>query len=332
MKIDIHTHILPKDIPDFKTKFGYGGFIKLDHTDSCSATMMKDDGAKFRNIDHRCWDPNKRVQEMDSASITHQVLSTVPVMFSYWAKPKDGLAVSEFTNNHIAGVVKQNPKRFFGLGSIPMQDTTLALQELDRCITDLKLNGIQIGSNINGLNLDDEQFFPIYQKAEQLGAAIFVHPWDMMGKDQMPNYFLPWLVGMPAETSRAICSMIFGGVFKSFPQLRVAFAHGGGAFPFTLGRIQKGFDCRPDLFPQKLSPTKSIGKFYLDTLVHDPEALSYLIKHIGVENLALGSDYPFPLGEDTAGTMIEGMSSLTKEQKDQLLFKTAMEWLGIKDD
>lgn len=128
-----------------------------------------------------------------------------------------------------------------------MQAPELAIEELRRCVNDLGLAGVQIGSHVNDWNLDAPELFPIFQEAEKLGACIFVHPWEMMGREKMTKYWLPWLVGMPAETTLAICSMIFGGIFEKLPKLKVCFAHGGGAFPFTIGRIEHGFNCRPDL-------------------------------------------------------------------------------------
>jgi len=148
-------------------------------------------------------------------------------MFSYWAKPEDTLDLSQFLNDHIASVVAQNPTRFTGLGTVPMQSPSLAIKELERCVKELGLSGVQIGSHILDWNLSDENLFPFFQAAEALGTAVFVHPWDMFGQEKMKKYWLPWLVGMPAETSLAICSMIFGGVFERLPKLRVAFAHGG---------------------------------------------------------------------------------------------------------
>ena len=179
--------------------------------------------------------------------------------------------VSKILNDDIANIVDQYPQRFIGLGTIPMQDEKLAIIELERCVSELGLAGIQIGSNINGKNLNEPEFFTIFEAASDLGASILVHPWDIMGKEQMERYWLPWLVGMPAETSRAICSMIFGGVFERLPDLRVAFAHGGGAFPATIGRIQHGFDVRPDLcaIDNKIDPLDYLGKFWVDSLVHD---------------------------------------------------------------
>jgi aminocarboxymuconate-semialdehyde decarboxylase len=279
-----------------------------------------------------------------------QVLSTVPVMFSYWAKSADALDLSRQLNDHIAEVVRHHPKRFAGLATIPMQDPDLAAGELERCVRELGLRGAQIGTHVDAnphsgridvLNLDNASLQPVWSAAEQLGAAIFVHPWDMLGKERMPKYWLPWLVGMPAETSLAICSMMFGGVFERFPRLRVGFAHGGGAFPFTIGRIERGFHVRPDLVASEnnTNPKKYLARtndqkiisarFYVDSLVHDADALRMLLKLFGAERVALGSDYPFPLGEPHPGDLIESMKELSRKEKAQLLAGTAREFLGI---
>ena len=330
-KIDIHTHILPRELPNWKEKFGYGGFIKLEHHKPCCARMLRDDGKFFREIESNCWDPAARIKDCDEHRVGKQVLSTVPVMFSYWAKAQDAHDLSRYLNDHIAGVVEGNPHRFLGLGTLPMQDPKLAVKELERVKKSLNLSGVQIGTHINDWNLNDPQVLDVFRAAEELEACIFIHPWDMMGESSMQKYWLPWLVGMPAELSRAICSMIFGGVFEKFPKLRVAFAHGGGAFPGTIGRIQHGFEARPDLcaVDNSVGPRESLGRFYVDSLVHDLDTLRFLIQTFGVERIALGSDYPFPLGEEIPGTLIEGAAELTKEQKSRLLSGTAREWLGL---
>lgn len=328
-KIDIHSHILPKNWPDLKEKYGYGGFIRLEHHEAGCARMMKD-GMLFREITSNAWDPAIRIDECDASGVDVQVLSTVPVMFSYWAKPLDTLDLSRFLNDHIAEVVAQHPRRFIGLGTLPMQAPDLAVRELERCVTELKLAGIEIGSNINGRNLDDSLLTPVFEAAESLNAAVFVHPWNMLGRERMDKYWLPWLVGMPAELSLAICSMIFGGVFERFPRLRVAFAHGGGAFPSTFGRIQHGFEVRPDLCAgdNPNEPRRYLGRFYVDSLVHDARVLRYLIELIGVDSIALGSDYPFPLGEEVPGRLIESMD-LPEAAKARLLHGTALSWLNM---
>lgn len=330
VKIDIHTHILPKELPKWSEKFGYGGFIRLDHHASCKAKMMKDDGTFFREIDHNCWDANVRAKECDSHGVNVQVLSTVPVLFSYWTKPEHGNDVAKFLNDHLAGVVNTNPSRFLGLGTLPLQDPDLACREVERIAKDLKLSGVQIGSNINGLNLYESRYLPVFEALEKHNLSLFVHPWNMMGEDRMKPFFLPWLVGMPAETSLAISSMIFGGVFEKYPKLRSAFAHAGGSFPVTAARVQHGFECRPDLYNQGAhkAPKDYLGRFWVDSLTHDPATLNFVLSVFGEDKVALGSDYPFPLGEDHPGKMVEEMKELSKAMKEKILFKNAQAWLG----
>jgi aminocarboxymuconate-semialdehyde decarboxylase len=280
-------------------------------------------------VDDNCFDASRRLKEMDDTQVTVQVLSTIPVLFNYWAKPNDALETSRYFNDYIAETVAKHPGRFIGLGTVPLQDTFLAIKEMERCVQELKMPGLQIGSNINGLNLSDRQFILFYEAAEKLGCALFVHPWEMMGEQQMQQYWLPWLVGMPAETSRAICSMIFGGVFEQFPKLRVAFAHGGGSFPITIGRIEHGFRVRPDLVAvdNAVNPRDYIGRFWIDSLVHDAKTMSYIIDVMGEDRICLGSDYPFPLGEHHPGKLIEGMK-LADNLTDKLFLNNAKEWLG----
>jgi len=332
MTIDIHTHILPQNIPNWKEKFGYGGFVTLDHHKPCCAKMMLDDGKFFREIEDNCWDSEKRIHECDHHEVDVQVLSTVPIMFSYWAKPQDCLELSMFLNDHIADIVQRFPKRFAGLGTIPLQAPDLAIKELHRC-KQIGMRGVQIGSHVNDWNLNDANLFPVFEECEKLGMAVFVHPWEMMGQDKMQKYWLPWLVGMPAETCLAICSMIFGGVFHRLPNLRVAFAHGGGSFPSTIGRIEHGFNSRPDLvaIDNDVNPREYLGKFWLDSLVHEEAMLDYIIGMFGANRIALGSDYPFPLGENVPGKMIKGMP-YQDSIKELLLSGSALEWLGMKKE
>jgi aminocarboxymuconate-semialdehyde decarboxylase len=329
LKIDVHTHILPKEIPRWKDKFGYGGFIQLEHNGPGCARMVKDDGHFFREVEDNCWDPQKRILESDKFGVNVQVLSTVPVMFSYWAKPADGAEIAKFLNHEIAAAVNEFPLRFVGLGSVPMQDTALAIKELENC-KEIGLAGVQIGTNVNQQNLGNERFREFFAACNDLEMAVFVHPWDMMGEADMREYWLPWLVGMPTEVSRAICSLIFSGTLEKLPGLRICFAHGGGSFPATIGRIDHGFNVRPDLcaVDNPHSPRKYLGKIYFDSLVHEPAKLDYLLKLVGADQIALGSDYPFPLGELEPGKLIESMP-YDDNIKSMLLHGTALNWLNL---
>jgi aminocarboxymuconate-semialdehyde decarboxylase len=329
LRIDLHTHILPPSWPDLRARYGYGDFIHLERIAPQRARMMIGTTC-FREIESNCWDPRVRLEECERAGIGVQVLSTVPVMFSYWARPQHGLDLARLLNDHLARVVGDHPQRFAGLATLPLQDPDLAIAELERCVTELGLSGAQIGTHVNDWNLDHPSLFPVFRRAEELGAALFVHPWDMLGGERLRKYWLGWLVGMPAEVAQAICSVIFGGVLERLPKLRIAFAHGGGAFPGTLGRIERGFLSRPDLVAvdNAVNPRAYLGRFYLDSLTHDADMLRHLLKLVGAERIALGSDYPFPLGEPIPGSLIDSMEDLSEKTRERLTCGTALEFLG----
>ncbi|HEU4469567.1 MAG TPA: amidohydrolase family protein [Flavisolibacter sp.] len=328
MKIDIHTHIMPEKMPNWTKKFGYGEFIHLEER-NCKACMMKGDRV-FREVDKNTFDPGIRKEECRHTGVNVQVLSTIPVLFNYWAKPADALDTSRFFNDHIAETAANDPASFIGIGTVPLQDVDLSIREMERCVKELSMPGLEIGTNVNGSNLGEKEFFPFYEAAEQLGCALFIHPWEMMGEQQMEKYWLPWLVGMPAETTRAICSLIFGGVMERFPRLRLAFAHGGGSFPYTIGRIEHGYHVRPDLVQRdnSVNPADYLGRFWVDSLVHDPAAFHFLLNKMGEDRICLGSDYPFPLGEHRPGELIEQLP-LSSDTKEKLLFSNALAWLNL---
>lgn len=386
VKIDLHTHILPEKWPDWTKKSGYAGWIALDHHGPGCARMCQScsvDGAKpqrfFREVRANCWDPAARLADMDRTGVTTQVLSTVPVMFSYWARPRDAMDLSRLLNDHIAEIVRSSPRadvqaevrsgigrRFEGLATVPMQDVDGAIAELERCVKPvdrggLGLRGVQIGTNINGTNLGEPELRPFFEAAERLDAPVFVHPWDMLGahfgqspRDDGPppvppeahpryaKYWLAWLVGMPAETGLAVASVVFSGMLDALPRLRVCFAHGGGSFPGTIGRLEHGFEARPDLcaVDTRKSPRGHLlrltdgggirpANFYVDSLVHDAGALGVVTGLLGAERVALGSDYPFPLGEDRPGELIESIRGMPEAMREQLLWKTAAEFLRL---
>ena len=322
--IDIHTHVVPAQLPPWSP-------LRLEQIDAARARMVREDGSLFREIGSNCWDPAERLRDCARSGVGVQVLSTIPVLFSYALPPARTLDLSRFLNDHLAGLCRAQPRRFAGLGTLPMQAPDLAVRELERCVGELGLAGVQIGSHVGSWNLSEPALFPVFARAAELGAAVFVHPWDMIGQEKMQKYWLPWLVGMPAEGALAICSVIFGGVLERLPALRIAFAHGGGAFAGTYGRIAHGHEARPDLVAvdNPHPPSRYLKRIYVDSLVHEKRALQLILDLFGADRVALGSDYPFPLGEDPPGALVEAMD-FPPAIRDRLRSGTALEWLGHK--
>ncbi len=327
LKIDTHAHMLPRDWPNLAERFGDARFPVIEHQGD--QHHIYKDGRFFRAIDSRTWDPAERIADYARFGISVQVVSTVPVMFCYWAKGTQALPLHEALNDHIAEVCQQYPRHYIGLGTLPLQDPDLAIRELRRCREELRLAGVQLGSHVGEWNLDAPELFDVFAACADLGMAVLVHPWDMMGASSMPKYWLPWLVGMPAEQSRAICSLIFGGVLERLPNLRIAFAHGGGSFPYTLGRIEHGHRMRPDLVAvdNERPPREYLSRLFFDSCVHDDAALTYLLQTCGADQIMLGTDYPFPLGEQEPGSHIRRLGLSSVEQS-ALFHRTARRWLG----
>ncbi|MBK8292593.1 MAG: amidohydrolase family protein [Flammeovirgaceae bacterium] len=248
LKIDAHTHILPKKMPNWSEKFGYGDFIYLQHHKQGYAKMMRGNQF-FREIKDNCWDADVRIEEYKQYHTQVQVVCTIPVMFSYWAQPLNCLDLSKFLNDNLAKLVDKYPKQYVGLGTIPMQDTELAVKELAR----IKKIGL--------------------------------------------------------------------------------FAHAGGSFLPTIGRIEHGFNCRPDLvaIDNNENPRKYLGKFWVDCVTHDPLMLEYVLKLQGSKRVVLGSDYPFPLGDLEIGKFIEDMN-LAESVKEDIFCNATLEWLQLSKE
>ena len=296
--IDVHAHIVPPDWEDFAQRFGKGAWPRLEHHDSCSATLMTGDKA-FRKMTSQSWDPARRIEDMDRTGISMQVLSPPPIMFCYWADAAGAAAFARMQNENTASVVARHPARFLGMATLPLQDIGRALAELRHARETLGLTAIEIGTCPAGRDLDDPALLPVFQACRDLDMSIFVHPASpIAGGERLTQYYFNNIIGNPIETALAISKLIAGGVLERYPDLRFCFAHGGGAFFSILGRLNKGWSIRPELsdaIPQ--APDFYARKMYFDTLTHDPQTLRLIADKGWGERLVLGSDYPFRLGD-----------------------------------
>lgn len=378
LKVDAHTHILPAHLPEhFDIPLRLVQYDKLSDRGFGARLEYKESGKLFRELKPNCFDADVILQDCDSFGVDVQVLCTVPVMFNYHLPPATAIPWSRFLNDDLANTCnfRRNGRedRLIGLGTLPLQDTQASVAEVQRCL-DMGLPGFQVGSHVNAyrghddvtdkpiieqLPLNHESLMPVWEECEKRGACIMVHPWDMQWWCNN-DYWLPWLVGMPTETTLAGTTLILGGVLSKFPKLRIMLAHGGGALPFLLGRIDWGYKCRPDLVAKDLAsisasmdtstsesngyevlPSSKLSSLYFDSITHDEEMLQVLIKRAGVNKVMLGSDYPFPLGEVPSvapvtgehltvypGHLIES-SSIPSQDKKQLLALSALEWMNI---
>jgi aminocarboxymuconate-semialdehyde decarboxylase len=327
-KVDFHTHILPDELPDFEKQYGGGRWPSIERVDEHNAHIMVQ-GKVFRKINSDTWDAAKKIERMDQDGIDIQVLSPIPIGLSYWAQAQGAAAISRYQNEYIADMVKKNPDRFIGLGTVPLQDPGAAIEEMDYCIHTLGLKGLELGTNVNGLGLEDSSFTSFFEKAEQWNVPLFFHPYDMIGKERTAKSGLTYTVAMPIELAVAAANFIMNGMFERFPKLKICLAHGGGAFPFILSRIEQGWHVFPESRKTPHPPSHYANYFYYDALVYDSINVEYLARLFGYERLLMGTDYPFAVQETPPGKSVLETNGLTKEQREAIMGGNALKFLNI---
>jgi aminocarboxymuconate-semialdehyde decarboxylase len=327
VRIDVHSHVLPAEWPDLAERYGDPRWPRLERADGCSARIMVGE-RPFRDVDERLFDAGARAAAMERTGVDRQVLSTVPVMFSYWAEPRRTREMARYLNEHLAGVVAAGPGLFDGFGTVPLNDTGLAIEELERCVGELGLAGVEIGTNVGGTELDAPRLVPFFRRAAELGAVVFVHPWQMTRPERLADYYFLYTVGMPAETAYAVGALLFGGVLEAVPDLQVLFAHGGGSVPFTIGRMERGWEVWPAAREHLHEPPREqLRRCHFDSVVWDEASLELLVRRVGAERVLLGSDFPFIMGEDRPGELVE-RSALSSAEKELILGANAERLLG----
>jgi aminocarboxymuconate-semialdehyde decarboxylase len=327
--IDIHNHFFPQSWPDLAARFGTPNWPWIKHTEPGKADIMIGDRF-FRHIYSACWDPEVRLREMDRDGVDVQVMSATPVLFAYERPVEQARDCAQLFNDAALELCGRGQGRLKSLCQVPLQDIDAACRELSRCMRAGHL-GVQIGNHVGSKNLDDPGILTFLHHCADEGAAVLVHPWDMLGAERMPKYMMPWTVGMPAETQLSVVALILSGAFDRLPNsLRICFAHGGGSFAFLLGRMENAWHHHPVARGEcQQPPSHYLNRFYTDSAVFDQRALQFLVETMGADQVMLGSDYPFPLGEERVGALIRE-SSLPADARTKLLGGNAIRFLGLK--
>ena len=326
--IDIHTHFFPESWPDLAKRYGTPDWPSIKHTGPGKADIMLGD-RMFRHVTSGCWDVNVRLENMDRNGVDMQIISATPVLFAYAREAKHALDCARLFNDVALEMCQRSKGRLKSFCQVPLQDIDAACKELTRCMRDGHL-GVQIGNHVGQKNLDDPGILKFLQHCDAEGAAVFVHPWDMMAGERMPNYMMPWTVAMPAETQLSLVSMILGGAFDRLPpSLRICFAHGGGSFAFLLGRLENAWkNHEVARGVSQFAPSHYLDRIRVDSAVFEQRTLQFLVEVMGTDRVLLGSDYPFPLGEARAGTLIRESRS-SPEVKAKLLGGNAVKFLNL---
>jgi len=329
--IDIHNHFFPSSWPDLAARYGTPNWPWIKHTEPGKADIMVGDKF-FRHIYSACWDPEVRLREMDRDGVDLQIISATPVLFAYERPVEHALDCAQLFNDAALELCSRGKGRLKSFCQVPLQDVDAACKELSRCMEAGHL-GVQIGNHVGNENLDDEGIVTFLHHCADEGAAVLVHPWDMFGAERMPKYMMPWTVGMPAETQLSVVALILSGAFDKLPStLRICFAHGGGSFAFLLGRLENAWHHHPVAHGDCAQPPSHyLNRFYTDSAVFDQRALQFLVGTMGTDRVMLGSDYPFPLGEEHVGSLIR-QSNLPQHTKAKLLGGNATQFLNLEED
>jgi aminocarboxymuconate-semialdehyde decarboxylase len=326
-RVDVHTHAIPPQLPRLAERYA-GSWPSLVATGPCTADLLLGEDF-FRALDDRCWDARRRIEDMDAEQVAVQVVSPIPVTFSY-RLPADGVTeLARVQNEWIAELVRDTPDRFVGLGTVALQDPAAAASSVIECITTFGLRGIEIGSNVDGLALDDPALEDFWAACADTGAVVLVHPWQVLGEERLGRHGLLYSVGMPAETAAAAATLMLGGVLDRHPALRVVLAHGGGALLAMLPRIERCLTMLPGMTPPALAPREYLRRFWYDSLVYDPGTVRSLVQAVGADRVMVGSDYPFPIAERPVGSGVLA-AGLADEEQTAVLTGTAADLFGLR--
>jgi len=327
-RFDIHSHYISSAVLEeirrsgercdtpYENREGVGIFV---HTPERPYGPIK---PTFYNID-------LRIAHMDQQGIDKQLLLAPPFVFYYWSDTAEARKLMTLENDGIAEATRHTSGRMLGFGTVMLQDSPGSVREVER-IKKIGLHGVEIGSNVNGLGLDDAKFFDFYAAMESLDLALLIHPHNVAGKERMGDYHLRNLVGFPLDTTLAAAQLIFTGVLDRFPQLRICLGQAGGFFPYIIGRLDAGYHARPECRRNiKRPPSAYLKHFYYDTIIHSAHSSAFLIDTVGADRVMFGTDFPFDMNATSPVAEIEAQRSLTEQNRARIFNGTAAEFLRL---
>ena len=326
--IDAHTHWVPQQFPTYVGRRKGVAWPSMAPADSACDRHVMIQEQVYRTVPDSCWDDARRTRDMNSTGVTHQVVSPMPELLSYWLAADDALSLTRFMNEELAAMVHASPGQFTGLGAVPLQDVDLAISELERCMK-MGLAGVELGSNINGKPLGHPDHEPFLAAAQALGAAVFVHALRPAGMDRLVGPpMLEQVLAFPGEVGLAAASLLTSGLLARLPQLRISFSHGGGSLALLLPRLQHAWESLPTvrkLMPQ--APRELVRQLFVDDLVYDGPTIRHLLAVFGPTQVLAGTDYPFlSLDRDPAGRIDD--LDLDQATRQLLRNDNALRWLG----
>ena len=326
LTIDTHAHWFPQEWVTLIEKEGERNSAKLGRNDKGHPTFITE--KMVQTFAPAFIDLDLRLKAMGEARVDMHVLSLTSPMV-YWAPAAFGLALSQAYNDAASRAHQKHPGHFLGAAMLPMQAPDLALKELERAAKLPGIRAVYMATNVNGTDLDEKSFWPVYAKIEELGWPLMLHPVDTIGPDRTKKYYLRNLLGNPYESGVAAAHLIFGGVLDAFPKLEVLLPHAGGTFPWLIGRLDRGVKVRPELKHMKQPASAYLRRFTYDTISHNDQILTDLIRLVGADRVTIGSDYCFDMGYDRPVDNAERLTAISADEREQLVGKTAARLLKL---
>ncbi|MFL5312613.1 MAG: amidohydrolase family protein [Myxococcales bacterium] len=325
--VDLHSHVIPRGLLDAfrQSPSAWGARIELD---GAAERVVHAQGYAYP-LAAEFFDPAAKIEAMDRRGLDVSVVSPAPPTFFYWADAKVALAAARLVNDGIAEMVAAHPTRLRGMATIPLQHPDMAIAELERAVRELGFRAVEIGTSVEGAALAEGRFRPVLRRCRELDVLVFAHPYYVGAKGGMESYYLTNLIGNPWDTTVMAANLMLSGALEELQGIKIALAHGGGFLPYQIGRLEHGYEVRPEARAStRTRPVELLRRFHYDSMVFNPRALRYLIDLVGSERVALGTDSPFDMGEDDPMARIGEIPGLTTRERDDVRGRTALRLLG----